>query len=196
MALTNRQRAFIEHYLTTWNATQAARQAGYSVRTANEQGARLLANVSVRAAIAQRLEELKLGADEVLVRLSEQARSVQAEYIRDNGTVDLKRMRADGKAHLIKGTKWDQAGHLVVEFHDAQAALVHLGKHHKLFVDRLEHSGEGGKAIKVEYVNDWRGTAADAPSGPAVGEGAGEALQLAGGGAPLAEDDPGDGDSG
>ena len=49
--LSPKQRAFVSEYLIDRNATQAAVRAGYSRKTANEQGARLLANVSVRAAI-------------------------------------------------------------------------------------------------------------------------------------------------
>jgi phage terminase small subunit len=49
--MTPRQQRFVEEYLVDLNATQAAIRAGYSARTANEQGARLLANASVAAAI-------------------------------------------------------------------------------------------------------------------------------------------------
>jgi phage terminase small subunit len=56
MALTDKQRRFVDEYLIDLNATQAAIRAGYSGKTANEQAARLLANVSVAAAI-QRAQE-------------------------------------------------------------------------------------------------------------------------------------------
>ena len=46
--MTTKQQRFVEEYLIDLNATQAAIRAGYSAKTANEQGARLLANVSVR----------------------------------------------------------------------------------------------------------------------------------------------------
>jgi hypothetical protein len=50
-AMTSRQRRFVDEYLVDLNATQAAIRAGYSARTANEQGARLLTNASVASAI-------------------------------------------------------------------------------------------------------------------------------------------------
>ncbi|UMB78859.1 terminase small subunit [Dickeya fangzhongdai] len=53
LELTKQQRDFVAEYLKDGNATQAAIRAGYSVKTANEQGARLLANVKVAQAIAQ-----------------------------------------------------------------------------------------------------------------------------------------------
>ncbi len=40
-SLTPRQARFVKEYLVDLNGTQAARRAGYSSRTANEQAARL-----------------------------------------------------------------------------------------------------------------------------------------------------------
>lgn len=57
MTLTEKQASFVEQYLVDLNATQAAIRAGYSEKTANEQGARLLANVSVKQAIDERIAE-------------------------------------------------------------------------------------------------------------------------------------------
>jgi phage terminase small subunit len=49
--MTPRQARFVEEYLVDLNATQAAIRAGYSPKTANEQGARLLAKASVQEAV-------------------------------------------------------------------------------------------------------------------------------------------------
>lgn len=71
--LTAQQRLFVAEYLKDRNATQAAIRAGYSKKTANEQGARLLAKVSVAQAIAQQQKasiERTLGsADEILSQM-------------------------------------------------------------------------------------------------------------------------------
>lgn len=68
--LTPKQAAFVAEYLIDLNATQAATRAGYSARTANEQGARLLANASVQAAIqakqTARAERLDITADDLV----------------------------------------------------------------------------------------------------------------------------------
>lgn len=65
--LTPKQQLFVAAYLKHLNATQAAAEAGYSKKTANEQGARLLAKASVRqqidAALAERKERLNLDGD-------------------------------------------------------------------------------------------------------------------------------------
>lgn len=56
--MTAKQKRFCDEYLIDCNATQAAIRAGYSPKTANEQGARLLANVSIQNYIGEQLEKL------------------------------------------------------------------------------------------------------------------------------------------
>lgn len=52
--LTAKQKRFCDEYLIDLNATQAAIRAGYSERTAEEQGCRLLRNVRVQQYIQER----------------------------------------------------------------------------------------------------------------------------------------------
>jgi len=72
MALTAKQKKFVLEYLVDLNATQAAIRAGYSPKTANEQGARLLTNVSVQEAIqkamSKREQRTEITQDMVLQR--------------------------------------------------------------------------------------------------------------------------------
>jgi len=140
--LSTKRRVFVEEYLKCWNGAEAARRAGYSERTADRQGSYLLSLVEIQAYVQRRIREKAMGADEVLLRLGEQARGEVASYLDTSGRVDLDRLLADGKGHLVKGTKWDRQGNLVVEFYDAQAALALLGRHHRLFVDQVNHMGE------------------------------------------------------
>ena len=55
--LTAKQQRFIKEYLLDLNATQAAIRAGYSKKTAQEQGSRLLSNVMVSSAIQEAQQE-------------------------------------------------------------------------------------------------------------------------------------------
>lgn len=68
--LTPRQARFVDEYLIDLNATQAAIRAGYSAKTALQQGPRLLGNVGVAEAIAaaqaKRAERTRVEADWVL----------------------------------------------------------------------------------------------------------------------------------
>ncbi|UBN53056.1 terminase small subunit [Pantoea agglomerans] len=75
MALTDKQEMFCREYLIDLNATQAAIRAGYSEKTANEQGAQNLAKLSIAQRIielkAERNERIEVNADYVLRRLIE-----------------------------------------------------------------------------------------------------------------------------
>lgn len=53
MSFTNKQKRFISEYIKDLNATQAAIRAGYSPKTAEVQGSRLLNNVKVKSEIAR-----------------------------------------------------------------------------------------------------------------------------------------------
>ena len=65
--MNSKRERFCREYVIDFNATQAAIRAGYSKRTANQQGSRLLANVDVRARIdklqAEHAERLNVTAD-------------------------------------------------------------------------------------------------------------------------------------
>lgn len=153
MALSLKHQRFVDEYLTTWNATDAYQAAYPKVNraTARANGARLLANANIAEEIKQRVAERTMSADEVLVRLTEQARSDYAAYITPNGTVDMARLVNDGKAHLVKAIKETQHARNI-EFYDAQAALMQLGKHHGLLVERTEVTGAGGGPVKTQDV--------------------------------------------
>jgi phage terminase small subunit len=164
MALSAKQKAFINEYLTDFNATRAAQRAGYGgdENTLAVTGSRLLRIDKVDEAIQIRLQERVMSANEVLDRLAEQARADYKDFLNvaPNGDIALDMAKAEGKTHLIrrvtqkrtvrrlKDAEIDETS-LTLELHDAQAALVQLGKHHKLFVDKVDvnHSG------KIEHSN-------------------------------------------
>lgn len=143
--LTTKQKAFVEAYLSTFNATEAARIAKYKGNRVTLQavGAENLRKPLIKAIIDERMKELAMGADEILARLTEQAQGKGGEYVDMWGNLDFARLKAEGKLHLIKKIKPSMYGK-VIEFYDAQSALALLGKTHKLFVDltEKEHKGE------------------------------------------------------
>ena len=49
--MTPKQKRFVDEYLLDLNATRAATRVGYSVRTSEQQGSRLLKNVEVAEAV-------------------------------------------------------------------------------------------------------------------------------------------------
>lgn len=67
MALTDKQQRFCEEYLIDLNATQAAIRAGYSEKTANEQGAQNLVKLSsyISELKAEKSKELNITFEDV-----------------------------------------------------------------------------------------------------------------------------------
>ncbi len=63
MALTDKQRRFVEEYLIDLNATQAAIRAGYSKKTAKVIATQLLHNKDVQDYLVQRREEIAKHTD-------------------------------------------------------------------------------------------------------------------------------------
>ena len=68
--ITPKQQRFVTEYLIDLNATQAAIRAGYSQKTAQQQGSRLLTNVVVKRAIAaqqdRQLKSVEVRIEDVL----------------------------------------------------------------------------------------------------------------------------------
>lgn len=61
--LTHKQRKFVDAWLKCHNATEAARQAGYSERSLREMGSRLMRHSAVKAAIQTRQTSIAERAD-------------------------------------------------------------------------------------------------------------------------------------
>ena len=57
--LNMRQALFVDHYIQTGNATESARKAGYSERSAMVLGCELLKNTKIQKAIDARLKQLE-----------------------------------------------------------------------------------------------------------------------------------------
>lgn len=74
------QRVWLESYLQCWNATEAARIAGY--KHPNVQGPRLANAAKMQAAISARVEQAAMGANEVLARLAQHARGSMLDFLR------------------------------------------------------------------------------------------------------------------
>lgn len=62
--MTDKQTLFIEHYLTHFNATRAAIEAGYSPDSARAEGCRLLTNADIKPIIDARIKEIIAQTDD------------------------------------------------------------------------------------------------------------------------------------
>lgn len=80
--LTPRQRRFACEYVLDWNATRAAVRAGYSERTAEKQGSRLLKKAEVGKIIERALDASRarnaVSVDSLTLELEEARREAMA----------------------------------------------------------------------------------------------------------------------
>lgn len=151
--LTPREQAFISYYLIDPNATQAARLAGYSPKTARQIGYENLTKPHILAEIKSRratmLDALQMDADEIVTRLTRHARGNLGAFLDEEGRYDLVTARANGDLDTLKKLKITETvttendkpvttRKIELELHDVQGALLTLAKRFNLFPNRVE----------------------------------------------------------
>lgn len=147
MALTHKQRLFVDHYLQCWNATEAALLAGYSEKSARQTGSENLSKPYIAEAIKQRLVDNAMSAEEVLSRMSDIARGDIGDFLHPESlSIDIRA----GNTKLIKKVKYvvyttddDQTETVEFELYSALDALKQLAKVHSLVNNKL-------------VIEDWR----------------------------------------
>lgn len=158
--LTNKQRLFVEHYFECGlNGTEAASLAGYKGDRATlaSIASENLRKPKIAQLITERLKERTMSANEVLYRLTEQARGTMEDFVTPAlDSISLIKAESRGRLHLVKKfthTVGEKSEHTAIELYDAQAALVQLGRAHGLFKDKTE--------TDVHVSGDVGGTADD-----------------------------------
>lgn len=160
--LTKKNEVFIEEYLKCWSGAEAARRAGYSEQSIYAIAHKLLRKAEISAAIQQRLADLQASADEVKARLTAHARGSMADFIEVSTPGRPMLKFKPEHLHLLKRfkiTPTEYGAGYEIELYDAQAALVHLGKMHKLFADiqidwraELQKNGVSGSEVFDQLV--------------------------------------------
>ncbi|MCC6314200.1 MAG: terminase small subunit [Thermomicrobiales bacterium] len=81
--LTTKQEAFVDAYIgeARFNATKAALMAGYSERSARQEGSRLLSNDDISARISEELRRRSMPGDAVLAELTDIATANWREFV-------------------------------------------------------------------------------------------------------------------
>lgn len=160
--LTEKQKRFIEEYLIDLNATQAAIRAGYSPKTANEQGNRLLTNVSVRThvdqAIAERSRRTGINQDRVIQELA------RIGFLNPDDVINFNNATVDSNASIddlaaIQSVKvkssYSENGESIereVKFNDKLKALELLGKHLGMFKDNININANLNSTKKLDSI--------------------------------------------
>lgn len=157
--MTPKQKRFVAEYLANGlNATKAAISAGYSKKSATVEGARLLVNANVAAEISKkqqkRFEKLELTADMVLAEIRKMAFLDPRKLFASDGSLIPILELDDDTASSIAGLEVNELfegegeqkhafGLLKkIKIADKYKGLELLGRHLKLFTDKVELSGE------------------------------------------------------
>jgi len=174
MPLTPKQTRFVAEYLIDLNATQAAIRAGYSAKTAGQMGDENLKKPQIQAELQKSMQErsarTEITQDRVLKELAKigfadirkavkwgESMAVMNE---DSGEMVIAHGLAmlssvdidDDTAAAISEVSESKQG-LKVKFHDKRAALVDIGKHLGMFIDKAEITGKNGGPVAYASVS-------------------------------------------
>lgn len=159
--LTPKQKLFADYYLgeAHFNGTKAAELAGYAGNKATLAQAAFhnLRNTNIETYIDERLSALTMPANVVLTRLTEIAEATIEDVVDEDGRFNFDVVKSNKKAHLIKKIKVKRVSKILrekgsdedletsllhedidFEMYSSHEALRDLGKHHKLFTDKIE----------------------------------------------------------
>ena len=148
--LTSKQALFVEAYLECWNATEAARRAGYQGNdiVLASVGYKLVRKGQISQRIKERIQAACMSTDEALGILAQQARFDPGDYLKLDGEypcVDLALLKKAGLTSIIKSITPTRYG-ARVEFYDTQAALEKILRAGGVYKDNLDVTS-GGEAI-------------------------------------------------
>jgi phage terminase small subunit len=166
MSLTPKRATFVREYLVDLNGTQAAIRAGYSSRTAEKIASELVrvpeVAKAIQAGMDARAARVQVNADDILRELLRIARvDIGQAFTEDMKLRPLHEIPEDVR-RAIAGVEIDETfegsgdnrewtGYTKkVKFWDKPRALELLGKHLKLFTEKVEHSGD----VRIEIVRN------------------------------------------
>lgn len=153
MKISEKQQRFVDEYLIDLNATQAAERAGYSKKTAYSQGQRLLKNVEIQKALRARMEEknndLIMKQDEILQRLTKQARRQEKDY----QVVVLKHKTIEDG--VIEEVERVEIVEVPTKNNDTIRALELLGKRYAMWTEKQEINANVAPVFTDSYGDEY-----------------------------------------
>ena len=162
MALTKKQKIFVDESLKDLNATQAAIRAGYSPDTAGSIGSENLKKPEIRAriekAMAERSKRTGINQDRIIMELAKIALlnpkglvNFDEATIKEDATDEDVAAVASVKVKRFP-TKDGEGVEREVKMYDKTKALELLGRHLGMFKDKVEVSGLDEEKKKLEDI--------------------------------------------
>ena len=139
--LTERQKRFVDEYIISGNATEAARNAGYSEKYVNSTASKILQNTAIKAELDKRMQEVQTNkiakAEEVLEFLTASMRGEILEPVtvtNEFGGQDIKEVKPNVSTRI-------RAGEL-------------LGKRYQLFTDKVSVDANVQGVLFIDDIED------------------------------------------
>ncbi|MDO6436283.1 terminase small subunit [Cyclobacterium sp. 1_MG-2023] len=127
--LTEKEFRFAEHYLCSFNATEAAKEAGYSHHSARQQGYQNLTKPYIKEYLQHRasphLKSLEVTQERIIKELATIAFSNVGDFLNSDWSLKNLEDLGNGKTGAIKTVKKSENGHGLQLF-DKLAALEKL----------------------------------------------------------------------
>ncbi|WP_345985278.1 terminase small subunit [Sulfurimonas sp. HSL-1656] len=155
--LTEKQKRFCEEYMIDMNATQAAIRAGYKEKTAGSQAHDILKKPEIQAYLSELIEKqqerTQITADMVLDELGKiafskltdfydgEGRLIHPENLPENASAAVATFKTRRES-VGKNADGNDEFDTIDEYrrHDKVKALELIGRHFKMFTDKVEHS--------------------------------------------------------
>lgn len=166
--LEDRYEIFCRAYVIDFNGKKAAISAGYSPKSAESKASQLLRKVKVKARLAEltkkQASKLEITADSVLREIARLAFFDPGKFFREDGSaIPITELDEDTRRALVgieiyednekQGDERVVVGHIKkFRFADKGQNLERLGRHLKLFTDRIEHVGLESLAEKLANI--------------------------------------------
>ncbi len=168
--LSVQKELFCNEYIIDFNATQAAIRAGYSKKTANQQGPKLLVSVGIKEKISQLIND-KLGTekDELRLKILKELNTIAFANVTndvnvvsktidspltgkptDIQIVEIQDTEKSKQSAAIAEIKQNEKGVITIKYHDKVKSLELLGKFGAMWTDKVEHTGSVIYVIEKE----------------------------------------------
>lgn len=153
---------FVLEFVKDDNATQAAIRAGYSVKTAGQQAHLLLKRLDIEKAVTAERANIRHRHRMTVDRLVESWSEIAnidindfVEIVRDpNDPEDPGRpkLKTNFNGKLVQEITIDRTGAIKLKTYDKLKAGELLGRHQRMFTDKIEHSGAVTQTnVNVDY---------------------------------------------
>lgn len=162
---------FIDEYMVDLNASAAYRRVRPAAKNADVHSHKLIKEPAVRAEVNRRRAALSKKAGVTVERIVAELALIgfanMADYMRPGAdgdpVLDFSKLSRDQAAALTEVTVEDfrdgrgedarDVRRVKFKLADKRAALVDLGKHLQMFVEKIEHSGKDGTPLVVNLIS-------------------------------------------